>query len=87
MGKHTIIDDLKDATLHMKAHAYTDPETLKIDKFSTSTLTHTARHKWLTGSVTQAPAVGHGQSQLIFSGDLRYHLSLTCHMPGLFLDA
>jgi len=86
MGNRRISNDLKEAALRMKAHAYSDEETLEIAQFSLSTLKRAARRKRLTGSVAKAQVIGRGRPRKLAHPDCQYLLSLARHKPTLFLD-
>ncbi|KAI0039068.1 hypothetical protein FA95DRAFT_1504689 [Auriscalpium vulgare] len=61
-------------------------EILDIVCFSRSTLARSRKQFQLTGSVTQAPAIGRGRPRLLAQADIAYLLRLSRHNPALFLD-
>ena len=86
MGNRQISDDLKEASLHMKARGYPTAEVLTITQFSRSTLQQAKKHKHFMGSVAKAQAIGRGQPRILQHHDSQYLLALARHKPTLFLD-
>jgi transposase len=86
MGNRKISDDLKEASLRMKARLYSDEEVLAIVGFSRSTLKRAARRKALTGSVARKQAIGRGRPRILALSDCQYLLKLARFKPTMFLD-
>ena len=86
MGNRKISDDLKEASLRMKARLYSDEEVLAIVGFSRSTLKRAARRKALTGSVAKKQAIGRGRPHILALSDCQYLLKLARFKPTMFLD-
>ena len=86
MGNCKISDDLKEASLCMKARLYPDEEVLTVVGFSRSTLKQAACHKALTGSVAKKQAIGCGCPCILEFSDSKYLLKLAQFKPTLFLD-
>ena len=86
MGNRRISDDLKEASLRMKARAYPTKEILAITAISRSTFQQVQQRKRLTGSVAKAQAIGRGRPCTLVHRDIQYLLTLARHKPTLFLD-
>ena len=86
MGNRKISNDLKEASLRMKARLYPDEEVLAVVGFSRSTLKRAAHRKALTGSVAKKQAIGRGCPHILEFSDSKYLLKLAQFKPTLFLD-
>jgi len=86
MGNCHISDDLKEASLHMKARAYLTKEILAITAISRSTFQQVQQRKRLTSSIAKAQAICQGRPRTLDHQDIQYLLTLARHKPTLFLD-
>lgn len=86
MPNRRISDDLKEASLRMKARAYGLAEICTITGFSAATFYRAQKRKLLTGSVTKKQAIGRGRPRKLVHLDCQYLLKLARHKPTMFLD-